>query len=115
MRKLKNTTKISLICSYSKCPITIPIRHYNLIHLDCIFDIDTIIELKEESSEKNIKCPSCLQIQSFDNFGVDRQLYNVIETIKAFNLNKNGFEDEFISYEPWSRKYYVMKPKSNKK
>ena len=46
MRNLKTAFyRIELICCFSKATIVIPIRHNNLTTINCIFDIDTLVEL----------------------------------------------------------------------
>ncbi|CAD8140031.1 unnamed protein product [Paramecium octaurelia] len=79
-QKLGQEAELNLQCTFSRMPITIPIRHQNVASIKCIFDLELWLEFFESKlkNQNNFSCPGCKQYVYFSDFGIDFTLLHIL-------------------------------------
>ncbi|CAK78866.1 unnamed protein product (macronuclear) [Paramecium tetraurelia] len=79
-QKLGQEAELNILCAFSRLPVKIPVRHQNIVNIECIYDLEVwmeffAIKLKEQN---NFSCPGCKQYVYFSDFGIDFGLYHIL-------------------------------------
>ncbi|KAM3147498.1 hypothetical protein pb186bvf_000305 [Paramecium bursaria] len=77
-------------CQLTKATVSIPVRHYKIANIKCIFDLESWLEYYQEAIDKTkqLDCPGCHAKTTFSDYGVDYSLLNVISIIDKFQLGQ---------------------------
>ncbi|KAM3147486.1 hypothetical protein pb186bvf_000293 [Paramecium bursaria] len=84
-----NEVIMDIRCQLTRALVTIPIRHRNVVSLNCIFDLEYWIEFYKEKQNNLMSCPGCRGFTKFIDYGVDYQLLNTIAIINKFQLSQH--------------------------
>ncbi|CAK83289.1 unnamed protein product (macronuclear) [Paramecium tetraurelia] len=111
-QKLGQEAELNLQCTFSRMPVTIPIRHQNVASIKCIFDLEQWLEFFESklNNQNNFSCPGCKQYVYFSDFGIDFTLYHILAEKKKLEQGGQKLIGDRIIYRfnNGNKAYYAI-------
>ncbi|CAD8146331.1 unnamed protein product [Paramecium pentaurelia] len=99
-QKLGQEAELNLQCTFSRIPVTIPIRHQNVASIKCIFELELWLQFFESKlkNQNNFSCPGCKQYVYFQDFGIDFTLYHILTAKKKLEQGGQKLLSEKVIY-----------------